>query len=130
MEVKITYFKLTGKYYTDCTYNSKLPDDTPLFEIWNELREKFKQRKAPGLNSGSCDEFIAYIDVPEHPNNHPRLIIPPNTSIMSVIEPVLIRCSYCNNEFVIDSDYVASSTNKWFRTKCEFCGKDVFLNTK
>ncbi len=77
--VKLTYFRLSGKYYSEGEYESA---KTHLFEIWREVRQFLLTRKLPGLVEG-CSEFIILVDVPEHPHEHPRLIIPKDTEEMN-----------------------------------------------
>ena len=69
--VKLSYFKTRGKWYSDGEYQSK---HTELFDIWDEVRGMRDKRHLPGLMEG-CSEFIVLIDVPDHPHNHPHLII-------------------------------------------------------
>lgn len=75
MIVKLTYFKSTGKYYGDGTYSSELPRETPLYKFWDEFEAKLKEGERPGLIEGP-NEFFVLIEVPGHPHNHPRMIIP------------------------------------------------------
>ena len=72
--VKLTYFKRTGKYYTTGEYESP---DKELFEIWDDVRVMLENGKRPGLKDGFGDDFIVHIEVPGHPSDHPKLIIPP-----------------------------------------------------
>lgn len=69
-KVELTYFKQTGKYYSDSEYESNKQD---LWEIWDEVRELAKYKRLPGI-FGS--EFYILVKVPTHEHNHPRLIIP------------------------------------------------------
>ncbi len=70
--VKLTYFKQSGKYYSDGEYwSGKLA----LYEIWEEVNEMLSSGKRPGLVNGK-NEFYVTVDVPEHPHRHPHLIIP------------------------------------------------------
>jgi hypothetical protein len=71
VRVKLTYFKGTGKYYDASYYDSDLEQ---LFEIWDEVREMSGGGCLPGLVLGAT-EFHVLIEVPEHPHNHPRLIL-------------------------------------------------------
>lgn len=71
-EVKLTYFKKSGKFYGNGSYLSK---KVGLWEIWEEINNMFKNQKMPGLIDGPQD-FITYVEVPAHPHNHPILIIP------------------------------------------------------
>ena len=71
MKVKLTYFKTTGKYYSEgeCETNKE-----HLHEIFRDIRILSDYKKLPGLVEGHSD-FITLIDVPEHKHNHPHLII-------------------------------------------------------
>lgn len=77
MKVSLTYFKETGKYYSEGSYET---EKEHLFEIFNEVRQKVQDRILPRLVKG-CSEFIVSIDVPDHPHNHPRLIVPSKEEI-------------------------------------------------
>ena len=70
--VKLDYFKDTGKWYTEGEYETP---EKSLYEIWDEVREMMDKGKLPGLIEGHS-EFIVLINVPDHPHDHPRLIIP------------------------------------------------------
>ena len=69
--VNLTYFKDTGKYYSDSWYFSQFTD---LGDIWNEVRQMWHNGPLPGLSGTKC-EFLVLVDVPDHEHNHPRLII-------------------------------------------------------
>ena len=71
MKVELNYFKNTGKWYTEASYETNLKD---LHSIWNEIRGMKETKELPGLISGHGDLLIL-VDVPEHPNRHPHLII-------------------------------------------------------
>jgi hypothetical protein len=73
MKVKLIYFKSdTGKYYAEGSYDTKVDD---LYDIWDEVEQMAKIRKLPGLSEGSYGWIIS-VDVPDHPHNHPKLILP------------------------------------------------------
>lgn len=71
-EVTLTYFKRSGKYYSEGKYTSQ---KVSLYEIWEEIRDKLHHGDRPGLVDGK-NEFYVTVDVPEHPHNHPHLIVP------------------------------------------------------
>jgi hypothetical protein len=89
MRVKLTYFKPGGKYYSSGEYTTDLPvhdighpashprsTNSPyLFEIHNEVRRMAEERRCPDLVEGHS-QFLVLVDVPEHPHNHPHLIVP------------------------------------------------------
>lgn len=74
MEVKLTYFKDTGKYYSEGEYESVYGIDCFLGDVWNEVRRRRSIYKLPNISDGSY--FIILVEVPDHPNNHPKLILP------------------------------------------------------
>lgn len=73
MKVQLVYYKPSGKYYSDAEY---FTGETDLWMIWNEVEDKLIEGKLPGLVDGAR-EFIVSVYVPEHPYNHPHLIIKP-----------------------------------------------------
>lgn len=60
MEVKLTYFKESGKFYSSVTYKSSL--EYP-FEVKNEVKGFKSAGKLPGLRDGAVD-FIILVDFP------------------------------------------------------------------
>ena len=78
MQVYLTYFTPTGKYYSSAEKEIEFTDSTgrimPLDKIWSKVREDRQYRMLPGLKTGHSD-FIVLVDVPEHPHNHPRLLM-------------------------------------------------------
>ena len=74
--VKLTYFKRTGKYYTSGEFES--PEKT-LSEIWEDIKKMTSEGNWPGLVDGQHD-FIIHIEVPGHPHDHPKLMIPPRSA--------------------------------------------------
>lgn len=71
MRVNLTYFKETGKYYSEGFYNTK---EVELFNIWDTVRRMKNAKILPGLSVGHSD-FIVLVDVPRYPNRHPKLIL-------------------------------------------------------
>ena len=78
MVVKLTYFKLTGKLYSGGDYTTTLKANDGIWRIWNEVREMLETGGLPDLyeDHGS---FIVLVDVPEHPQNGPHLIMDEHT---------------------------------------------------
>lgn len=72
MKVNLIYYKITGKYYGEGSYETSQDD---LWRIWGEVKEMLNKRDLPGLMKG-CSEFIISVDVPDHQHNHPTLILP------------------------------------------------------
>lgn len=77
-KVKLLYFKnfggrhgKGGKYYSEGEYQTEEQD---LGKIWDEVERKRAAGDLPGLVPGA-KEFHVLIDVPNHPINHPHLIV-------------------------------------------------------
>lgn len=70
--VKLTYFKHSGKFYTEGEYVSQKLN---LYDIWDELKDMLRHGIRPGLIDGPC-EFHVVVNVPDHPHDHPLLIHP------------------------------------------------------
>jgi len=67
IEVKLIYYKSSGKYYAEGSY---MEDYIPLFEIWERVKN---MKEHPELRSQWSG--IISVDVPDHINAHPHLII-------------------------------------------------------
>ena len=70
MKVQLTYFKDTGKYYSEGEYET---EKEFLFEIWDEVREMFSRGECPGLIGPSG--FHVCVNVAGHKHEHPRLML-------------------------------------------------------
>jgi len=70
--VNLTYFKPSGKYYSEGDYQSNKEN---LWEIFQEVKNKLAAGDRPGLVDGP-NTFYAVINVPEHPHDHPFLVVP------------------------------------------------------
>jgi hypothetical protein len=71
MKVQLTYFKDTGKYYSEGEYETELDS---LTKIWEEVRAMIQQGKCPGLLEGRHD-FHTLVNVAGHRHEHPRLML-------------------------------------------------------
>ncbi len=69
-KVKLTYFKESGKYYSEGDYSST---KLQMYEIFAEVRKLRDGGKLPGLVEGAVD-FHILIEVPDHPHAHPGFI--------------------------------------------------------
>jgi len=76
MKVNLTYFKASGKYYAKGDYITHLSPEDGLFKIWLEVEDMFERHVRPGLINGPIGDYIVAVKVPEHPHDHPRLMIP------------------------------------------------------
>ena len=73
MQVELTYFKATGKYYSEGSFEV---DDMDLHLIWDRVVDMREAGELPGLCRGGGKDFIIQVDVPGHRHEHPRLIMP------------------------------------------------------
>lgn len=73
INVVLTYYKQSGKYYSTGYYHSLCEH---FFQLGDEVKEKQKSGTLPGLVSGGGKEFYIHVDAPGHENNVPRLIHP------------------------------------------------------
>ncbi len=69
-EIKLTYFKRSGKYYTEGSYYS---EKEYMYQIFEEVAELKENLQLPGLSSGDW-EGIIHIYSDTHPNAYPGLI--------------------------------------------------------
>lgn len=74
MIVKLTYFKQSGKFYTEGEFS--IPESSGMLDAWARVEEMQAEGRLPGLVD-NAREFIVLIRVPDHPADHPRLIFPP-----------------------------------------------------
>lgn len=72
MKVYLDYFRSSGKWYSEGEYET---EKTVLYEIWEEVALMENVRRLPGLVEGHGAYYVT-INVPEHPHNHPHLILP------------------------------------------------------
>lgn len=72
LTVELSYFKLSGKWYTDAEYQT---GDKPLREIWEEIINKLRANDPPGLFNWHND-FMVLVNVPQHEHAHPIIIMP------------------------------------------------------
>jgi len=68
--IKLTYFKRSGKYYTEGSYYS---EKEYMYQIFEEVAELKENLQLPGLSSGDW-EGIIHIYSDTHPNAYPGLI--------------------------------------------------------
>ena len=70
-KVKLTYFKQSGKYYSEGEYET---NKRYMYEILDEVKDLLRDKQLPGLMVGHSD-FITLIEVPDHPNNYFQLVV-------------------------------------------------------
>jgi hypothetical protein len=70
--VKLTYFKPSGKFYSEGEYDSNKKE---IFEIAEEVRG-LMGKELPGLVNGGGKDFSVLVSVPTHPHDHPILLHP------------------------------------------------------
>lgn len=62
MNVKLTYFKKSGKYYSEGEL--EIADTIPVWEVYEQIRDLLKTRTLPGLIQGHSN-FTVHVDIPE-----------------------------------------------------------------
>lgn len=72
MRVHLTYYHLGGKFADESSY---LTEHKLLHRIWAEVRDMTNARELPGLVRNHSPMLVS-VDVPQHPHNHPILIMP------------------------------------------------------
>lgn len=72
-KVKLTYFKRSGKYYSDGEYVSGTEN---MWGLFDEVRALQRNGELPGLIEGGGKEFFIHVDPVEHPMGYPALIHP------------------------------------------------------
>uniref|UniRef100_A0A6M3LQH1 Uncharacterized protein n=1 Tax=viral metagenome TaxID=1070528 RepID=A0A6M3LQH1_9ZZZZ len=72
VKVELTYFKESGKYYSEGSYETP---EISLYQIFEQVKLLIDTKKLPGLMEGHSD-FYVLVDVPSHPNRRPRLFVP------------------------------------------------------
>lgn len=70
-KVVLTYFKPTGKYYSEGEYET---EKQYMYEVYDEVRQKADNKTLPGICG---NDWIILVSVDEnHPNSYPCLIMP------------------------------------------------------
>ena len=72
-EVKLQYFKETGKYYSSGTLY--VPLEWEMYMIFNYVRERQQRHMLPDLID-NCGDFYVLVSAPRHRNDYPALLIP------------------------------------------------------
>jgi hypothetical protein len=72
--VQLVYFRPTGKYLA-CTETVIACDE--ITKIWAEVHELRRLGRLPGLRSNAGRELFVVVDVPDHPQRVPHLVMPP-----------------------------------------------------
>jgi hypothetical protein len=73
-KVVLTYFRPTGKYLTHAETTVALD---AIVEIWEEVDEMRRLGRLPGLRPGAGRDLLVVVDVPDHPQRVPHLVMPP-----------------------------------------------------
>lgn len=71
--VRLTYFKLSGKYYSEGTYQTECPY---MFRVFEEVEEMLHSGHWPGLAPNSLHYFITLVECPTLEDAYPGIIMP------------------------------------------------------
>ncbi len=69
--IKVTYFKRSGKYYSEGTYHTTQPH---MLEVMEDADAMDLRGELPGLVPGACREFNCVFDCSAHPHGFPFAI--------------------------------------------------------
>jgi hypothetical protein len=72
MKVYLQYFKKSGKWYTDASYET---EKELLYEIHNEVADKRYKGELPGLKKGGGKSFMIHVNVPGHMCSEPHIVV-------------------------------------------------------
>ena len=73
-KVQLTYFRPTGKFLATAEMIVAMDD---LVEIWEEVDDVRRLGRLPGLRPGAGRDLLIVVDVPDHPQRVPHLVMPP-----------------------------------------------------
>jgi len=72
--VQLTYFRPSGKYLANA--ETVIAHDA-ITKIWEEIHEMRRLGRLPGLRPNAGRDLLVVVDVPEHPQRVPHLVMPP-----------------------------------------------------
>jgi hypothetical protein len=73
-KVQLSYFRQTGKFLT--TAETTIARNA-ISEIWEAIDDLRRLGRLPGLRQGSGRDLYVLVDVPDHPQRMPHLVMPP-----------------------------------------------------
>lgn len=73
-QVQLSYFRPTGKFLTAATTTSSR---AALHEIWADVNEMRRLGRLPNLRPGTGHDLFVVVDVPDHPQRTPHMVMPP-----------------------------------------------------
>jgi hypothetical protein len=73
-KVQLIYFRPKGKFLT--TAEIAMAHDE-IVEIWEEVDDKRRLGRLPGLRPGAGRDLLIVVDVPDHPQRVLHLVMPP-----------------------------------------------------
>ena len=73
-KVQLMYFRSTGKFLARAEMIVALDG---LVEIWEEVDDLRRLGRLPGLRLGAGRDLLIVVDVPDHPQRVPHLVMPP-----------------------------------------------------
>jgi len=72
--VHLNFFRLTGKFLTSAEL---IIDEVAIADIWEKVHELRRMGQLPGLRTNSGRDLFIVVDVPDHPQRVPHLVMPP-----------------------------------------------------
>lgn len=88
--VRLTFYKPSGKYYSDAIYTSELPIDADMYQYRDEVKAlRLTKDKRTGLSSGGTG-FYCTIDVLDGDKAYPMMLSPEGvTDAVSILKRLL-----------------------------------------
>lgn len=68
------YFRPKGKFLATAEI---MIDNAQIVEIWEEIDDMRRLGRLPGLRPGAGRDLLIVVDVPNHPQRVPHLVMPP-----------------------------------------------------
>ena len=75
-KVQLTYFRQTGKYLARAEIEIT-PAHDAITKIWEVIDGMRRLGQLPGLRPGAGRDLFVLVDVPNHPQRAPHLVMPP-----------------------------------------------------
>lgn len=72
-EIKVTWFKQSGKYYSDGSY---FTERESMFDVFQDFEKMLEDGIRPGLVNSKKNEFFAVLDCSAHPYGFPAMFRP------------------------------------------------------
>src|SRR4029077_5418505 len=73
-QVQLSYFRQTGKFLAAATMTTSRE---AIVEIWADVNDMRRLGRLPHLRPGTGRDLFIVVDVPDHPQRSPHMVMPP-----------------------------------------------------